>query len=295
MSIIKQSFILCCIVLCYIISRSNALQCKTCEQTDSSCLFAQDTKIRLCENEDDVCYSWYYRDGDEMGVRRDCISINSSEYHLIKDIIGTKDSSCLKRIHGLDCFTFLRHTPIRRASTLAEVIKKCLNLELDSIRQAGTWKFERIISTSQSSHIKIENSKHDLLNFCANNYLGLANNSEIINAAKKALDDYSAGLSSVRFICGTQTIHKQLEQRIAKFHQREDTILYISCFDANAEIFETLLKEQDYIISDELNHASIIDGIRLCKAKRLRYKHKDMFDLELKLKESFNENNDNII
>ncbi|CAF2906153.1 unnamed protein product [Rotaria sp. Silwood2] len=189
----------------------------------------------------------------------------------------------------------LQQSSIRCSSTLNQVIDKRLNPELDSIRQAGTWKAERIISTSQSAHIKVEHSTNDLLNFCANNYLGLANNSEIIKAAKNALDEYGAGLSSVRFICGTQTIHKQLEQRIAKFHQREDAILYISCFDANAGIFETLLKEQDYIISDELNHASIIDGIRLSKAKRLRYKHKDMSDLELKLKESLSDKNENII
>ncbi|UJR36017.1 hypothetical protein I4U23_028756 [Adineta vaga] len=189
----------------------------------------------------------------------------------------------------------VRRSSKRCASTLTNVIEKRLNPELDSIRQAGTWKSERIITTSQSAHIKIEHSSNQLLNFCANNYLGLANNADIIKASKKAIDDYGAGLSSVRFICGTQTIHKQLEQRIAKFHQREDAILYISCFDANAGIFETLLKEQDYIISDELNHASIIDGIRLCKAKRLRYKHKDVADLEAKLKESFNDKNENII
>jgi glycine C-acetyltransferase len=160
----------------------------------------------------------------------------------------------------------LQQSSIRRVSTLTQVIDKRLNPELESIRQAGTWKTERVISTSQSSHIRVEHSTNDLLNFCANNYLGLANNNEIINAAKTALDEYGAGLSSVRFICGTQTIHKQrndkiillekkkfyiilVEQRIAKFHQREDAILYISCFDANAGIFETLLKEQDYIIS----------------------------------------------
>lgn len=154
---------------------------------------------------------------------------------------------------------------IRSLSTLRQVIDKRLNPELDSIRQAGTWKNERVISTSQSAHIQVEHSNNQLLNFCANNYLGLANNKEIVQASKAALDEYGAGLSSVRFICGTQTIHKQrkrerkmeyekisfylVEQRIAKFHQREDAILYISCFDANAGIFETLLKEQDYIIS----------------------------------------------
>lgn len=159
---------------------------------------------------------------------------------------------------------------LRRASTLSRVIDKRLNVELDSIKQAGTWKNERIISTSQSAHIKVEKSDKDLLNFCANNYLGLANNEDIIKAAKDSLDGYGAGLSSVRFICGTQTIHKErkrieiccfraiffsvcfrssVEQRIARFHQREDAITYISCFDANAGIFETLLKEQDFVIS----------------------------------------------
>ncbi|CAF0832315.1 unnamed protein product [Adineta ricciae] len=189
----------------------------------------------------------------------------------------------------------LQSNSIRYASNLANVVQNRLKPELDSIREAGTWKSERVISTSQSAYIKIEQSSNQLLNFCANNYLGLANNPEIMKASKQAIDEYGAGLSSVRFICGTQTIHKQLEQRIAKFHRREDAILYISCFDANAGIFETLLKEQDYIISDELNHASIIDGIRLCKAKRLRYKHKDLSDLEAKLKESYNDKNENVI
>lgn len=153
----------------------------------------------------------------------------------------------------------------RRASTLARVIDTRLTTELDSIRQAGTWKTERVISTSQSAHIKVEESNNELLNFCANNYLGLSDHKDVVQAAKDALDQYGAGLSSVRFICGTQTIHKQrkvfsragddvshctsVEQRIAQFHRREDAILYISCFDANAGIFETLLKEQDYIIS----------------------------------------------
>ena len=155
----------------------------------------------------------------------------------------------------------------RRSSTLAHVIGNRLTTELDSIRQAGTWKTERIIATSQSAHIKVEQSSSELLNFCANNYLGLADHKDVVQAAKDALDRYGAGLSSVRFICGTQTIHKErrasrgiaridvvdicssVEQRIAQFHQREDAILYISCFDANAGIFETLLKEQDYVIS----------------------------------------------
>ncbi|CAF0775382.1 unnamed protein product [Didymodactylos carnosus] len=159
--------------------------------------------------------------------------------------------------------------------------------ELDVIRDASTYKREHIITTSQSAHIRVKGnqSSSTILNFCAHNYLGLSYHPDIVQASKHALDQYDAGLSSVRFICGTQTIHKQLEARIAKFHQREDAILYISRFDANAGIFETLLKETDCVISDELSHASVIDGIRLCKAKCLRYKHKNMQDLEMKLKE----------
>ncbi|XP_011645513.2 2-amino-3-ketobutyrate coenzyme A ligase, mitochondrial [Pogonomyrmex barbatus] len=161
----------------------------------------------------------------------------------------------------------------------------CIQPELAAIVKAGTWKNERIIASPQRTKIALSNGKK-ALNFCANNYLGLADNKDIINAAKIALDKYGAGLSSVRFICGTQEIHVELEKKIAKFHGREDTILYGSCFDANAGIFETLLTADDAILSDELNHASIIDGIRLCKAKKYRYKHRDMTDLENKLQES---------
>ncbi|XP_025990729.1 2-amino-3-ketobutyrate coenzyme A ligase, mitochondrial [Solenopsis invicta] len=161
----------------------------------------------------------------------------------------------------------------------------CVEPELAAIVKAGTWKNERIIASPQRTEITLSNGKK-ALNFCANNYLGLADNKDVINAAKNALDKYGAGLGSVRFICGTQDIHVELEKKIAKFHNREDTILYASCFDANAGIFETLLTADDVVLSDELNHASIIDGIRLCKAKKYRYKHRDMMDLENKLQES---------
>ena len=154
-----------------------------------------------------------------------------------------------------------------------------------SIKDDGIWKTERIITTPQNAKIDITDKK-DLLNMCANNYLGLANNKEIIDAAKKSYDKYGYGLSSVRFICGTQSIHKKLESKISDFLKTEDTILYSSCFDANTGLFETLLTNQDAIISDQLNHASIIDGVRLCKAKRFRYKNNDMVDLEAKLREA---------
>nr|XP_039256201.1 2-amino-3-ketobutyrate coenzyme A ligase, mitochondrial-like [Styela clava] len=158
-----------------------------------------------------------------------------------------------------------------------------VNEELSNIRESGLWKFERVITTKQDSHVKVQNDDRRILNFCANNYLGLSSHPEVIAAGQKALTDYGAGLSSVRFICGTQTIHKELEEKISKFHGREDAILYASCFDANAGIFETVLNAEDAILSDELNHASIIDGIRLCKANKYRYKHLDMRDLEEKL------------
>ncbi len=155
---------------------------------------------------------------------------------------------------------------------------------LSKIQSDGLYKKERIITTSQNININTEEGG-EVLNFCANNYLGLANNSEIINEAKKALDQNGFGMASVRFICGTQDIHKKLEKKISDFFGTDDTILYTSCFDANGGLFETLLGQQDAIISDSLNHASIIDGIRLCKAKRLRYKNNDMNDLESKLLE----------
>ncbi|XP_076294660.1 glycine C-acetyltransferase [Lasioglossum baleicum] len=164
-------------------------------------------------------------------------------------------------------------------------LMECIKPELQAIKAAGTWKNERVIASPQQTRISLTNGV-EALNFCANNYLGLSSNKEVISAAKQALDKYGAGLSSVRFICGTQDIHIELEKKIADFHGREDAILYASCFDANAGLFETLLKPEDAVLSDELNHASIIDGIRLCKAKKYRYKHRDMIDLENKLQES---------
>src|SRR5437660_12932695 len=154
--------------------------------------------------------------------------------------------------------------------------------QLDEIRAAGTYKNERIISTPQEAHVRVGDAP-PVLNMCANNYLGLAAHPEVIRAAHEALDRWGYGLSSVRFICGTQQVHKDLEAAISKFLGTEDTILYSSCFDANGGLFETVLGEQDAIISDALNHASIIDGIRLCKAERQRYEHDDLGDLEAKL------------
>src|SRR6185503_9973331 len=153
---------------------------------------------------------------------------------------------------------------------------------LAEIESAGLWKHERLITSPQSSHITT-NGK-EVINFCANNYLGLSSHPRIMAAAKKALDERGYGLSSVRFICGTQDRHKELEAAISKFLGTEDTILYSSCFDANGGLFETVLGEEDAIISDALNHASIIDGVRLCKAERHRYEHDDLNDLEAKLK-----------
>ena len=157
--------------------------------------------------------------------------------------------------------------------------------ELQDIEQAGTYKNERIITTEQQSRINTTTSSN-VVNMCANNYLGLSNNKTLIEAAKKSYDQWGFGLSSVRFICGTQSIHKELEKKLSDFLGMEDTILYSSCFDANGGLFEPLLGPDDAIISDELNHASIIDGIRLCKAKRFRYKNNDMSDLKAKLEEA---------
>ncbi|XP_053111807.1 2-amino-3-ketobutyrate coenzyme A ligase, mitochondrial isoform X1 [Hemicordylus capensis] len=176
-------------------------------------------------------------------------------------------------------------SPSRAQSALAQ-LKHLLEEELEGIRGAGTWKSERVITSKQGPHIHVEGSQRDILNFCANNYLGLSSHPEVIRSGLDALEKYGAGLSSVRFICGTQNIHKDLEEKIACFHQREDAILYASCFDANAGIFEVLLTPEDAILSDELNHASIIDGIRLCKANKYRYKHMDMRDLEAKLQDA---------
>lgn len=162
-----------------------------------------------------------------------------------------------------------------------ETFQSQLQSELDKIRESGLYKSERIIETPQAARISVGGKS--VLNFCANNYLGLSNNQKLKDAAKKGIDDFGLGLSSVRFICGTQTIHKQLEKKISEFLKTEDTILYSSCFDANGGLFETLLGEDDAIVSDELNHASIIDGIRLCKAKRFRYKTNNIEDLKTQL------------
>ena len=166
-----------------------------------------------------------------------------------------------------------------------EKMKKHLQEELSSIKEAGLFKDERIIVSPQRAEIKVK-SGQEVLNFCANNYLGLSNHPRLIEASKKALDDRGYGMSSVRFICGTQDLHKELEHTISDFFGTEDTILYASCFDANGGAFEPLLTAEDAIISDSLNHASIIDGVRLCKAKRFRYANADMKDLEEKLKEA---------
>ncbi len=164
-------------------------------------------------------------------------------------------------------------------------IKEDLTKEIQSIHDAGLYKAERIIMTPQGAAIEVKGGK-EVLNFCANNYLGLSSHPKVIEAARKTLDEWGYGMSSVRFICGTQDIHKILEQKISAFLQTEDTILYAACFDANGGAFEPLIGAEDAIITDQLNHASIIDGIRLCKAQRLIYKHADMADLEEKLKET---------
>src|SRR5882724_9479409 len=157
--------------------------------------------------------------------------------------------------------------------------------QLAEIRAAGTYKNERIITSPQDAHIQVAGGQR-VLNMCANNYLGLAEHPEIIKAAHEALERWGYGLSSVRFICGTQSLHKELEKKISEFLGTEDTILYGSCFDANGGLFEALLGPEDAIISDELNHASIIDGVRLCKAQRFRYKNNDHADLEARLREA---------
>ncbi len=164
-------------------------------------------------------------------------------------------------------------------------IKEYLQNELREIKEAGLYKSERIITSSQDAVIKISTGE-EVVNFCANNYLGLSNHPQVIQAAKDVMDTHGFGMSSVRFICGTQDIHKQLEQKIAEFYQTEDTILYAAAFDANGGVFEPLFSEEDAIISDELNHASIIDGVRLCKAARYRYKNNDMGSLEEQLIEA---------
>jgi len=163
--------------------------------------------------------------------------------------------------------------------------KNGLSNDLEEIKANGLWKTERHINSDQKSAITLSDGS-EVINMCANNYLGLANNPQIIEAAKKGLDQWGFGLASVRFICGTQTIHKELEAKVSEFLGMEDTILYAACFDANAGLFETILTNEDAVISDELNHASIIDGVRLCKAARYRYKNNNMEDLRLKLTEA---------
>ena len=169
------------------------------------------------------------------------------------------------------------------ASSLLEQI----SIRLEDLQQEGLFKAEHVLSSPQHASVKTEEGR-ELLNFCANNYLGLSNHPELVRAASSALEKYGFGMSSVRFICGTQTVHKQLETRLSEFLGMEETILYSSCFDANAGLFETLLGEEDAVISDSLNHASIIDGIRLCKAQRFRYQNNDLDDLEAKLEEASN-------
>lgn len=166
-----------------------------------------------------------------------------------------------------------------------KTLQPILEKELEEIEKAGLYKRERIIITPQGADIKIQGGQ-EVINFCANNYLGLASHPRVIGAAKKAMDSHGFGMASVRFICGTQDIHKELEDKISRFLGTEDTILYAAAFDANGGVFEPLFNEQDAIISDALNHASIIDGVRLCKAQRYRYNHDDMADLEEKLKET---------
>ena len=168
---------------------------------------------------------------------------------------------------------------------MLDAFKQNLNAQLDGIRAAGTYKNERVIATPQGAMIRVADGQ-PVLNLCANNYLGLAQHPAVAAAAKAALDQWGYGCASVRFICGTQGVHKQLEQKLSEFLGTEDTILYSSCFDANGGLFETLLGPEDAIISDELNHASIIDGVRLCKAQRLRYLNNNMADLEVKLQEA---------
>ena len=168
-------------------------------------------------------------------------------------------------------------------------IKSNLQKELKEIKEAGLYKTERIITTSQDAIIKVSTGE-EVINFCSNNYLGLSNNKEVVQAAKDTLDSHGFGMSSVRFICGTQDIHKQLEHKIAEFFHCEDTILYAAAFDANGGVFEPLLSKEDAIISDSLNHASIIDGVRLCKAARYRYANNDMADLEAQLIEASKQN-----
>lgn len=173
---------------------------------------------------------------------------------------------------------------VYRGITMSEKIYQNLELDIANLKEEGLYKEERVIKTPQSAAISV--GDENVINLCANNYLGLADNEKLIQVGQDALTQYGYGMASVRFICGTQSVHVQLEEKISKFLAKEDTILYSSCFDANAGLFETLLGAEDAIISDELNHASIIDGVRLCKAQRYRYKNNDMTDLEAKLQDA---------
>src|SRR5947208_1955046 len=165
-------------------------------------------------------------------------------------------------------------------------LRQHLRTQLDDLKAKGLSKRERLLQSPQGTAITVNG--REVINFCANNYLGLANHPDVVAAAHEGLKRYGYGLSSVRFICGTQELHRDLEQTIARYHGKDDAILYSSCFDANGGLFETLLGEEDAVISDELNHASIIDGIRLCKAQRYRYRNNDMADLEAKFRETSN-------
>lgn len=182
------------------------------------------------------------------------------------------------RFSGIEYIDFGRKTEMKKEDALAYYKK-----EVDDIKEAGLFKGEKLITSPQGAKVKLEDGR-ELLNMCANNYLGLANDSRVMAAAAKSYEERGYGLSSVRFICGTQDVHKELEAAISRFFGTEDTILYSSCFDANGGLFETILTSDDAVISDELNHASIIDGVRLCKAKRFRYKNNDMEDLREQLK-----------
>ncbi len=189
------------------------------------------------------------------------------------------------QIKRLKCALFKRNVNLQKIATMYGSIKEHLEKELEQIKEDGLFKKERIITGPQDAVIKISTGQ-EVINFCANNYLGLSSHPEVIKAAKDTMDTHGFGMSSVRFICGTQDIHKELEQKIADFYGTEDTILYAACFDANGGIFEPLLTKDDAIISDSLNHASIIDGVRLCKAARYRYQNGDMADLEKQLQDA---------
>src|SRR5436190_22837248 len=173
-----------------------------------------------------------------------------------------------------------------QTTSMNDKFARRITAEVEEIKTSGLYKTERVISSPQGAEITVNGST--VLNFCANNYLGLSSHPKVIEAAEKAIDTHGYGMSSVRFICGTQDIHKELEQKISTFLGTEDTILYAAAFDANGGVFEPLFNEEDAIISDALNHASIIDGVRLCKAQRFRYEHNNMADLEMKLQESAN-------